>query len=591
MAEVQRIVDDKGAAALADRLNGNARTRPIVVITTPAGHSRPYIDPDVVCGEVTDLADVYLIATGPHTWTFSEKVPERTQVYGGAGRAYPVGHDWVTHPHLSPLRFAYNEQEGARSARSLIADALRMAAEAGLVQRSTVQLRVHGEAKVMGFPAPGRALVKLDGRVAQVAQELTLPSVSLERVLAKGMLVTGYLDADTNRLDITESLLPGEIAVGAYQAGDVVLSEVASVEADQAELLLHPEIQVALTRTDVTGNELDDLRDLMTPGEVVLTRIRTTGPAWQLSLADVDDDEPPIPAAALINGGPPWLTLAPPAAHVSIDDEQGAADLAIPAVVAMTEASTATPTSAALQKPSYPTPSILDKDHRAKPIGQAPKQAAESMTLTIDALRGQVRSLQGQLDQARDELRTGTAERAQLIFLRQQLEQQVARHEHDLRFQRSQLRKAKKPKAAAPPQPLPDFADREQGFRYAVLTAWARRTPVAEQPSLPLPAYDLGEQFLDSLEEVPGVRLDKVVDVAVEVLTGRVQNVAGRQAHQLRESLSPGAPYVRRTSDDATCWRVALQVNSPQARRLHYWILPGGRVEFSRITLHDDYRP
>lgn len=281
MAEVQRIVDDKGAVALADRLNGNARTRPIVVITTPAGHSLPYIDPDVVLDEAADLADVYLIATGPHTWKFSEKVPERTQVYGGAGRAYPVGHGWVTHPHLSPLRFAYNEQEGERSTRALIADALRMAAEAGLVQRSTVRRQVHGEARVMGFPAPGRALAKLDGRVAQVVQELTLPSVPLERVLPKGILVTGYLDVDTKRLDITESLLPGEIAVRAYQAGDVVLGEVASVEADRAEVLLHPEIQVALTRTDVTGNELDDLRDLMTPGEVVLARIRNAGPVWQ----------------------------------------------------------------------------------------------------------------------------------------------------------------------------------------------------------------------------------------------------------------------------------------------------------------------
>jgi hypothetical protein len=65
------------------------------------------------------------------------------------------------------------------------------------------------------------------------------------------------------------------------------------------------------------------------------------------------------------------------------------------------------------------------------------------------------------------------------------------------------------------------------------------------------------------------VRLEKVADVAVEILTGRVQNVAGRQVHQLRGSLSPGAPYVRRTADDATCWRAALHVNSPHARRIH----------------------
>jgi hypothetical protein len=590
MAEVQRIVDDRGAAELADRLNGNARTRPIVVITTPAGRREPYIDPEAVLGEVDNLADVYLIATGPHTWTFSEKMPDRTQVYGGAGRAYPVGHDWVAHPHLSPLRFAYNEQEGQQSTRALIADALRLAAAAGLVQRSTVRRRVHGEAQVMGFPAPGRALVKLDGRFGQVAQELTLASVSLDRVLAEGMRVTGYLDLDTHRLDITGSLLPADDAVRAYQAGDVVLTEVASVHADQAELLLHPEIQVSVTRIDVTGNELDDLRDLMTPGEVMPARIRTAAPAWRLSLADVDDDEIPIPAAALIAGGPPWLTLAPPTADEPSGDEQGTAELANAAVLATSEQAAAMLPAAAPEAPARPTPAIFDKHRRIKPAGQQPKQATESMTLTIDALRGRVRSLEGQLDQARDELRAGTAERADLVRLRQELEQHVARLEHELLLRRTQLRKAKKPTAAAT-QPLPEFADRKQGFKYAVLTAWARRTPVGEQPLLPLPDYDLGEHFLESLELVPGIRLDKVVDVAVEILTGRVQNVAGRQVHQLRESLSPGAFYVRRPSDDATCWRAALQVNSPQARRIHYWIHPGGRVEFSRVTLHDDYRP
>lgn len=592
MAEVQRIVDDGGAVALADRLNGNSRTKPVVVITTAAGRGEPYIDPEAVLCEVADLADIYLIATGPHTWTFSGKMPEGTQVYGGAGRAYPVGHDWVTRPLLSPLRFAYNEPEGERSTRALIADALQMAAAAGLVQRSPVRRRVRGEAEVMGFPVPGRALVKLDGQVAQVAQELTLSSVPLERILAVGMRVLGYLDTDTRRLDITESLLPADVAVRAYRVGDVVLTEVASVHADQAELLLHPEIRITVTRADVTGNDLDDLRDLMTPGEVVPARVQTEGPTWHLSLVDVDDHETPVPATALVYGGPPWLPLAPPSGHVPSGDDQAAAEVANAAVLAMPRPSPTTPPSATPEtlRPR-PTPTIFDKQRQTKPADRPPKQATESMTLTIDALRGQVRSLERQLDQVRDELRAGTAERAALVLMRQELERQVARLEHDLQFLRAQLRKAKKPTVTAAPQPLPEFADREQAFRYAVLTAWAKRTPVGEQPLLPLPEYDLGAHFLDSLTEIPGVRVEKVADVAVEILTGRVQNVAGRQVHQLRESLSPGAPYVRRTAGDATCWRAALQVNSPQARRIHYWILPGGRVEFSRITLHDDYRP
>ena len=43
--------------------------------------------------------------------------------------------------------------------------------------------------------------------------------------------------------------------------------------------------------------------------------------------------------------------------------------------------------------------------------------------------------------------------------------------------------------------------------------------------------------------------------------------------------------------DGATCWRVALQVKAPQARRLHYWQLSNGLVELSSVRQHDDYRP
>jgi hypothetical protein len=74
MKELQRVADERSAKALADRLNGNDRTRPILVITIPAGRSTPYIDADGVLDQVGDLADVYLIATGPHTWTFSGKM-------------------------------------------------------------------------------------------------------------------------------------------------------------------------------------------------------------------------------------------------------------------------------------------------------------------------------------------------------------------------------------------------------------------------------------------------------------------------------------------------------------------------------------
>ena len=80
----------------------------------------------------------------------------------------------------------------------------------------------------------------------------------------------------------------------------------------------------------------------------------------------------------------------------------------------------------------------------------------------------------------------------------------------------------------------------------------------------------------------------KIVSVVVEVLTDQVQHLAGRDVHQLRAG-GAGSPYVRR-SDGAACWRVALQRESAAARRLHYWRTRSG-YEFSRVVIHDDYRP
>lgn len=45
----------------------------------------------------------------------------------------------------------------------------------------------------------------------------------------------------------------------------------------------------------------------------------------------------------------------------------------------------------------------------------------------------------------------------------------------------------------------------------------------------------------------------------------------------------------QRVSDDgARADRVSLQVNTPSARRLHFWRLPDGHIELSKVGVHDD---
>jgi hypothetical protein len=56
-----------------------------------------------------------------------------------------------------------------------------------------------------------------------------------------------------------------------------------------AELFLHPLVPVEIGHDEVTGNDLDDLRTLLTRSEVVAARVTASGPGWALSLLDVED--------------------------------------------------------------------------------------------------------------------------------------------------------------------------------------------------------------------------------------------------------------------------------------------------------------
>lgn len=76
--------------------------------------------------------------------------------------------------------------------------------------------------------------------------------------------------------------------------------------------------------------------------------------------------------------------------------------------------------------------------------------------------------------------------------------------------------------------------------------------------------------------------------MCVDVLTGRAETLASRELHPLRVGEAGGTEQRVRAEDGAKAWRVSLQINTPSARRLHFWRLPDGGVELSRVGVHDD---
>lgn len=608
MGEIRRVDDERSASALADLLNGHSRRLPVVIVTIPAGRTEPWIDVKEIAKEAGDLAEVYLMQTGPFTWEFSHRMAEGTQVYGGAGRVYPVGHGWISDLTKAPLHFAFNDLDGRRATQDLISDTLRMAAAVGLPQTVTARARRRVSGVVTATIA-GRAWVDI-GHPAVIAEELTVADVPIDRLVGKRQRVEGWYDAATRRIDVTASLRPAAEALASYSVGDVVLTRVATVEDHRAGLVLYPKttvpaVTVAVRREDVTTNPFDELSALMTVGEVIPARVVSVGPRWALGLADVDDDEPIVEAPPLLPGGPPWLVEEEPEPEPeALEPPPVVLPMPTPAPVRTQPVEPEAPPAPAAFRP---TPAMLDRNRLragavpapAVPVPAAPAAAApaaqapqatptKTLLLTIDGLKAELAAAKREHEALGTQLRAGGDEREQLRYLLDQAERRANRAENDLKAARIRLRKAGSTRVAPSYAEGPRFADREQGFRYLVLTQWAKRTLPSEQAERPLPEYVLGPEFLDSLDRLEGIKPEKVADVAFEIVTGLAPSVPSREVHRLRTGLGGDDP-VRVRKDGAAAWRASLQVNTPSARRIHYWVLPNGQVEFARVATHDDY--
>lgn len=313
-------IDSRGdAVRLVEHLLDRARVRPVVVISTAAGQTDPYVDVRHIRDALHGLSDVCVIPTGDVSWEFSRHMPEGTQVYGGASRAYPVDPAWQEDLSRSPLRFAYGPDTHRRVGDALISDAMAMAWSAGLVTAGDVAAAPEAttvSGTVQGL-AGGRGLVRLeDGWTAAIWPELTCPGVALERLLTSGMPVEGALDPVTRRLDVSGMRIPDTEALARHEPGSTALVRIRRVHRDCTEVELHPGVTVILQAFDVAGDPQADLRALLTPGEVgtasVVRRGSPSGDGWRLSMIDADDNLV-VEAIPLLAGGPPWLELPPKA--------------------------------------------------------------------------------------------------------------------------------------------------------------------------------------------------------------------------------------------------------------------------------------
>ena len=539
---------------------------PVVVVTVPAGEIDPWINVAEISEQVSDLAEVHLISTVEASWEFARGMPEGTQVFGGAGRVYPLGDRFVLHIDDAPLRMAFNAREGEFATKRLISDALSLAfvSSQAIALENISDKRVSGEIK--GFVA-GRVVVQLDGEgYAYIAPELTLAGFVAEELFVPKQRVVGELNVATKRMDVTSSLRNQHEALGAYGFGDIILVQVEDVQFESVTLVIYPQVReralkVTVPKEMVTGNPLDDLRDLLAHGDVVVARVYGVDPHWAVVLTDIDEDEPVIAPPSVLPGGPPWLILQ------AFDSSDVASEV-----------------------PTGLSSSIVG-DQEPTEVEQIPRQGrklTEQLLLAIESKKAESADLAERVHLFGAHLQQAENDRELLRVELDKTKREVSVLTAELARARANLRKVKLAKGEFRIKPL--FADIEQGFRYLVLTQWALRVPVGEQNARPLLHYEIGGNFLDSLKNLQGISEEKVADVVFEIVTGLANELDSRDVHRLRIGASGASREVTR-DDGAVCWRASLQVATSGARRIHYWVLPGGTIELSRVTIHDDFNP
>lgn len=548
------------AEALATRIL-MPRKHPLVLVSTASdGHYA--FDIARLRAELDGVAEVFTIETGHASKHLEQLLPPKTQVFNGAARVYPPDFDTSPDWHRSHLRFPEHAdttdlindalaQTGRRTVESAPAPRVRRAT--GIVQRF--------------FDDDTRAIVTLDdGTMVTATSALLPPDVPLAAALVTGEPITGILD------DLELRPEPLDVDLDAFADGSHALALVVKVTELRATVQLHPRVSVVLRRRDVAGDDVP-VSDVLHVGDVIRVRVhRAPGREIALSHADADAGAPLTPAPALVVGGAPWLVEG--RAHAPRESDARPETVPAPSTAPDTAAPASTP----------------------PPDDHATRHDVAALAHEVAALRGELLALtnlvarggrpdDGEADRLRTENEQLRAKLADERAARATAEANLAEATQDRRETGRALRDARR---AAERSHVDATAD---GIRLEIERTWGNRTAPGERARWPLREYTLGRGFIESLEALDEAQLSKAVRACVDAITGRDREIPARDLHRLRTGEGGDDPYVVRDADGARCWRSSIEQNAPGARRLHYWELPGGAIELSRVVHHDDTRP
>ena len=100
--------------------------------------------------------------------------------------------------------------------------------------------------------------------------------------------------------------------------------------------------------------------------------------------------------------------------------------------------------------------------------------------------------------------------------------------------------------------------------------------------------FTLGVSFAQIVEQSGERYLQKTVKACADIIIGTPDLLGRRDDHVLRTGEGANDPPRVRARDKAQGRRCSLEKNTAAARRLHYWQLKDGSIEFASTNTHDD---
>jgi predicted RNA-binding protein with RPS1 domain len=518
-------VSASDAKTFVDFLFDPRRREPVVAVTTDPRDGTYRIDPATLVNEVGGQAVVVCLETGDPTWELTKYMPEQLGIFGGHARVWFPGLRPDSPIHEHPIVWVKTE----------LASSVAFARLVSLVRRRAMPALTRIDAR--GRPEVGAQLsvmvrrIERDGRVA-VASGQFHGFVPPHEIVAERMV------------DASEVVRQGQslrvecLDVGNARTGAIFSVARANPSAwDRAQELFEPGDFVSARVLEVSN--LDATLEIL-PGVLGVLHVRDMGKS-------VVHPSRVVREAQCITVRIRTLEVRDRKLELELCESVDAA--------------------------RYRSGSLLDGGPPFPPnVGRS--QAGRVESDEVRALRADTAQLAGQLNELS---KLHGQEHAALKDLRvryRELKDELAVAQERVRELEAILCGGVDPIAS------------NAAFRDAISRMHQAIYSAADRVEFPLRPFVVGGRFLESVRTIDRISVEKIVEVCTHVVSNRTDAVPGKHIHQLKES--DAGPVVLRATDGARAWRCALQVGTPDARRLHWWQIPQGGTELAAVRKHDD---